>query len=103
MDWGARYGIQTHNILRRFSTNITHFTTCFPTSKVMFLEYWYHGCMKYLSVISCWLRGNETCRHVTTEVEILIARVGETPELEFHRASGHLEAYNDQCYAIEGT
>lgn len=68
--------IETNNVLRWFPTNITHFTTSISTCEIMFLEDWHHRCMKYLGMIRCWLRGDETCRHVSTEVEVLVSCVG---------------------------
>ena len=86
---GIQYKIKTNDILRGFSTNITHFTTGISACEIMFLKNWYHRCMKYLSVVRCWLRGDKTCRHISTEVEVLVTCVSQTPELEFHGSRCH--------------
>ena len=82
-----------YDILRRLSTNITHLTTRISTGEIMFLEDWNHSCMQHFGVIRCWLRGNETRRHVSTKVKIFVTCVGETPELKFYGLGRHCEIY----------
>ena len=49
--------------------------------------------MQHFGVIWCWLRGNETRRHISTKVEIFVTGVGETPELKFYGLGRHREIY----------